>query len=132
MPELDLGLGPGECKSPLECCGVAMLVRQLQGLLAGGRDDSGKNDSGRRPRRDTQRPPEAYNGIENWASGLAEGRAVENGNRIASFAVTAYKSRAVSLVLDGADRVALNCRNMRQPHRGFLVGLPPPSGEQSA
>ena len=132
MPQFDLRLRPGKSPRALKRACIAILVGEVQDILAGGRHNRGKNEVNRFARRDVNDAAQAHHRVENGADRVRERPAVDHGNRTAEIAGAADETRAVGFILQLAGRIAFDDKDVRQPDGRFLRRTLATRGQQHA
>ena len=127
--ELDLGLRPGEGGRPLEGGRVAVLVGQVQDLLAGLGNHRREDRMGGRTRGEPDPAPEAEDRIQDRSHGVREWTPVDDRGRGADRPTSAEEARPVRLVLDDTTGLFLDDGDMGGPDRP-LVARSWPAGRQ--
>ena len=129
VPELDLGLRPGDVGCALERGRLAVLVGQLQGLLAGIRGERREVDARGPAGGQAHAAPQARDRVEHRARRVGQRAPVLDRAGVADAAAAPQEPRAVGLVLRRADGLSLDRRHVRDPDRLFVLRARPPRGE---
>ena len=98
--ELDLGLRPGEGRGPLEGGRLAVLVGQVEDLVARLRDDGGEDRVGGRAGGEPDPAPEAEDRVQHRPDRVRQRAAVDDRDRRADRPAPAEEPGAIRLVLD--------------------------------
>ena len=114
--ELDLGLRPGQGRGPLEGGRLAVLVGEVEHLLARLGDDRGEDRVDGRAGREADPAAEAEDRVEHRADGVRQRTSVDHRDRRADRAAAAEEAGSVGLVLDDRRRPAPR-RPRRAPPR---------------
>ena len=120
--ELDLGLRPGEGRRPLEGGRLAVLVGQVQDLLARLGDDRREDRVGGRPRGEPDPAAEAEDRVQHRADRVRERTPVDDRDRRADRPTPAEEAGPIGLVLDDPAGLLLDRRDVRGPDRRLVAG----------
>ena len=119
--ELDLGLRPGQGRGPLERGRLAVLVGQVEDLLARLGDDRREDRVGGRARREPHAARRLKIGSSTAPTVFDSGRPSMHRDRRADRAAAAEEAGAVGLVLDDPAGLLLDGRDVRGPDRRLVA-----------
>ena len=117
MAKLNLGLSPRQRGRPLERRGVAILVGQADGLVAGRRNQRRKGDVDALAWRQAHAASQADDRVEHGADGVGEGLTVGHRARCSDPMAATEKPRAVGFPLYAPDGLAFDGHHVRDPDR---------------
>src|SRR5579862_5921917 len=130
--KLYLRLRPGEIERALKRLRAAVLIGEVQDLLAIRSDKCGKGNARGGPRQNVHRAPQTKNGVEYGTCRIREWPSVDDRNRAGDIVATSKKPRAVRLALRFIDAFAFQSHHVRGPDNCFFVGLPAACRKQRA
>ena len=115
--ELDLGLRPRQDRRPLERGRLAVLVGEVEDLVAGSGDDRREDRVDRRAGGERDPAAEAEDRVEHRADRVRERMPVDDRDRRADRPAAAEEAGAIRFVLDDPARLLLDRGDVRRPDR---------------
>ena len=116
VPKLHLGLRPRQRGGALERCGLAVLVREVEDVVAGVGDDRREDHARCLAGWECDTAPKAEDRVEHRADGVGQGPAIDDRHRRPDRAAAAEEPRPVRLILNVPDRALLHRHHVGRPH----------------